>query len=185
MHGRRLPHLRPLLFASLLVLLAGPQALAQPGFTDAATPLFDDSVLHELRLRMNATDWQRLVDNYDRDDYYPADVIWKDQTIRNIGIRSRGSGSRNPNKPGLKLDFNRYVSGQRLLGLNALVLDNLYQDQALIRERLVMKVFERMNVVAPREVFATLWVNELYLGVYAIVESVDSRFLRRPGLDRD
>lgn len=153
---------------------------------DDATPLFDDGTLHDVRIRVNARDWETLIEHYDRDDYYPADFVWQDRVVRNIGIRSRGSGSRNPTKPGLKIDFNRYVSGQRLLGLNALVLDNLYQDPALVRERVAMKLFEKMNVIAPREVFTRVWINDdIYLGVYAIVESIDSRFLRRPGLDRN
>lgn len=178
--------LSPLLLVLFSLVMGLPvHASEQTVFTDAASPLFDDSSLQELRLRVNANDWQALVEHYDEDTYYPADVVWRDQVIRNIGIRSRGSGSRNPNKPGLKLDFNRYVSGQRLLGLNALVLDNLYQDPALIRERVSMKLFERMDVIAPRESFAKVWMNDLYLGVYAVVESVDSRFLRRPGLDRN
>jgi spore coat protein CotH len=174
-----------IVFAAVLALASVGPAAAQSPVSDAASVLFDASTLQEIRLRVNERDWNTLVENYGRDDYYPADLVWGDQIIHNIGIRSRGSGSRNPYKPGLKLDFNRYVSGQRLLGLNALVLDNLWQDDALIRERISMRLFEKMDVVAPREVFATVWVNELYLGVYAVVESVDSRFLRRPGLDRD
>lgn len=180
-----LPVARLIRLSCLLLALVVAPATAQTPVVDAASPLFDDTVLHELRVRMNERDWQALVENYDRDDYYPADLVWRDQTIRNIGVRSRGSGSRNPNKLGIKLDFNRYVSGQRFLGLNALVLDNLWQDAGLIRERVSMKLYEKMNVLVPREVSAKIWVNDIYLGVYAVVESIDSRFLRRPGLDRD
>jgi hypothetical protein len=148
-----------------------------------ASALFDDSTLQSIRLRVNERDWQSLVEHYDQDTYYPADLEWRDAIVRNVGIRSRGSGSRNPHKPGLKVDMNRYVGGQRFLGLTEFVLDNLYQDPALIRERVSMKFFARMGLPAPREAFAALFVNDTYLGLYAVVESVDKRFLARAGLD--
>ena len=43
--------------------------------------------------------------------YYPADLTLNGQTVRNIGIRSRGRGSRSSNKPGLRVDFDRYTTG--------------------------------------------------------------------------
>ena len=84
------------------------------------------------------------------------------------------------------MDFNRYADEQEFLGLKSLVLDNLYQDISLIRERLAMKLFNRMKVPAPRESFARLYVNEQFVGVYAIVESIDKRFMKRvEGIDAD
>ena len=52
-----------------------------------------------------------------------------------MGIRSRGQGSRNPIKIGLRVDMARYTTGQTLAGLSTIILDNLWQDDALIRER--------------------------------------------------
>ncbi|MGE3842859.1 MAG: CotH kinase family protein [Vicinamibacterales bacterium] len=171
----------------LLVLCAiPPGAHAQPQGKGEAATLFDDSQLPDVRLRMNRADWLTLTENYLEDTYYPADFVWKDQVVRNVGIRSRGSGSRSRSKPGLKVDFNEYVSGQRFLGLNEVVLDNLTQDPSMIRERLAMKLFARMGLPAPRETFVKLWINdEIYLGVYALVESIDKRFLRNTDLDTD
>jgi spore coat protein CotH len=175
-----------LLVLSVLVVLAPNRVAAQPQGSDAAAVLFDDSQVPDIRLRINSKDWQALTNGYETDTYYPADLVWKDQTIRNVGIRSRGSGSRNPHKPGLRVDFNRYAAGQQFLGLTSVVLDNLYQDPAMIRERVAMKFYARMGLVAPRETFVKLWINDqIYLGVYALVESMDKRFLKHAGLDKD
>ena len=38
----------------------------------------------------------------------PADVTWNGITVHNVGIRSRGLGSRSSTKPGLRVDFDRY-----------------------------------------------------------------------------
>src|SRR6266545_907623 len=85
---------------------------------------FNDTTLQEVRLVVNSRDWQTLKALADENTYYPADMTWKGVTIRNIGIRSRGSGTRNGIKPGLRVDFNRYLTNQEFVGLKAVILDN-------------------------------------------------------------
>ena len=143
-----------------------------------AAELFDDSTLHEVRLFVKAEDWQTLKDRVFEDIHFSADLVWRNVTVRNISIRSRGWGSRNPQKPGLKLDFDWYESDQRFLGLSNLVLDNAWQDPTFLREPLAMKLFRRLQIAAPREAFARLYVNGEYAGLYVIVEDVDKTFLR-------
>jgi spore coat protein CotH len=121
----------------------------------------------------------QLKEEFREDTYYLADVRWRDQVVRNVGIRSRGRGSRSGSKPGLRVDFNRYSAGQEFLGLKSLVLDNFLQDPSMIRERVAMLLFEEMGIKAPREVHARVFVNGEYVGLYAIVESVDKHFLQR------
>ncbi len=106
-------------------------------------------------------------------------MAWGGTRVRNVAIRSRGSGSRNPWKLGIKVDFNRYVSGRTFAGLNALVLDNLWQDPGPIRDALTMKVFARMGQAVPLESFRRLFINNEYEGLYAMVEPIDARFLAR------
>ena len=78
-----------------------------------ADALFDDTVVHEIRLSINSRDWEALRANPLEDTYYPADFRWRDDVVRNIGIRSRGTGSRSGLKPGLRVDFDRYATGQK------------------------------------------------------------------------
>ena len=99
--------------------------------------------------------------------------------MRNVGVRSRGLGSRSDRKLGLQIDFNFYTTGQRFLGLKSIVLDNLWQDRALIREFMAMAVYRRMGEAAPRESFAKLYINNVYQGLYAIVEEIDGDFAER------
>jgi hypothetical protein len=151
---------------------------------DPTNDLFDDSSLQRMELWMNAGDWRRLVDNYGDNYYYRADLVWNRHVVHGIGIRSRGGGSRNGVKPGLLLRLDRYEPRRTLFGLRDIVLDNLYQDFAMIRERVTMKLYERMGLPAPREAFAKLFINGDDMGVYAIAEAVDEPFLARAGLDR-
>jgi spore coat protein CotH len=140
--------------------------------------LFNDAILHEVRLTLDPNDWQSLKDNYLTDDLYRASFQWGGLRLDNIAIRSRGLGSRNPLKPGLKVDFNEYVS-QDFLGLKSLVLDNLVQDAAMMSERLSLSLFRYAGIPAPRLTHARLYVNENYVGLYTMVEPVDKAFLRR------
>jgi spore coat protein CotH len=75
--------------------------------------------------------------------------------------------------------FDRYTTGQRFLGMQALVLDNLVQDASLIREPTAMKFLRTMGINAPQESFAALYVNNTYFGVYALVEEVNEVSLPR------
>ncbi len=139
--------------------------------------LFNDGVLHEIRLTVDSNDWRTLKENYLSNDYYKATFQWGELRIENVGIRSRGLGSRNPDKPGLKVDFNEYVS-QDFLGLKSLVLDNLVQDAAMMSERLSLSPLPPRRPTA-RLAHARLYINENYAGLYTMVEPVDKAFLRR------
>ena len=160
-------------FVSLLALApagAGAQTTAD---------LFSDATLQRVDLELHSSDWAKLRENFLTNTYYPADFKWNGQTVANVGIRSRGRGSRNANKPGLKIDFDKYATNQKFLGLKSLVLDNLTQDSSGIHETVSMRFYERLGIPTPRETHVRLYVRGEYVGLYALVESVDKDFLAR------
>ena len=148
-----------------------------PAAPSAADPFFDDNVLQELSLDINAKDWATLKENFESNAYYPADLRWRGQVVRNVGIRSRGTSSRSGTKPGLRVDFNRYSTGQTFLGLKSFVLRNNVTDATNLHERISMLFFRKMGIPAPRETHTRLTVNGTYAGLYSIVESLDQTFL--------
>ena len=145
----------------------------------SADAFFADTVVHEINLVINSRDWQALKDNHLLNTYYPADFRWRDQIVRNVGIRSRGNASRSAIKPGLRVDFDRYTTDQKFLGLKSFVLRNNTQDPSSMHERLSMLLFRRLGLLASREAHAKLYVNNTYVGLYTIVEAVDKSFLKR------
>jgi hypothetical protein len=155
------------------VLFAAASAAAQ-----TQDDLFDDSRLHDLALTVSQRDWDQLRAHPEDDSYYTADLRWNGVTVRNVGIRSRGTSSRNGVKPGLRLDVNRFID-QTFLGLRALVLDNAFTDPSTLREVLAMKTFARAGIPTPREAHARLFVNGEYAGVYVVVEALDRTFVAR------
>jgi spore coat protein CotH len=161
------------------VLLAALGAGAAPAAAQTAADLFDVNTIQEIRLSVNSRDLRTLRERFADNTYYTADLTWRNIRVRNVGIRSRGLGSRNGTKVGLRVDMARYTTGQTLVGLSTIVLDNLWQDDAMIRERLAFTLFERLGVPAPRESFCRLYINNEYQGLYAVTEEIDGDFARR------
>ncbi len=152
---------------------------SQDGPPASLDALLDGSALHDIWLRINAQDWEQLHSNYSENTYYPADFEWQGIRVRNSGIRTRGRTTRNDHKPSLRVDFNRYVTGQRFLGVKALVLNSMWMDPSMLRDRLSMLVFQRVGIPAPRASHARLFVGaeRAFVGVYSVVEEVDTSFL--------
>ena len=176
MHPRR--HVLLLALAASMFVAASSPAHTQVAL-DPTAAFFDDTVLHDVKLWINSRDWETLKTNFLSNAYYPADLQWNTETIRNVGIRSRGNGSRSGFKPGLRVDIDRYASTQKFLGLKSFVLRNNTQDPSQMHEALSMLFFRRMGLAASREAYARLFVNNQYVGLYTIVESVDKSFLTR------
>lgn len=146
---------------------------------DPSDPFFDGGALQDIFLTINSRDWEGLKANFLDNTYYPANFKWKNETVRNIGIRSRGTGSRSGVKPGLRVDFDRYTTDQKFLGLKSFILRNNTQDASGMRERLSMLLFQRMGLIAEREAHARLYINNAYVGLFTIVESPDKTFLKK------
>ena len=134
--------------------------------------------MHDVRITMSAQDWSTLRARYQEDTRYDATLSFDGETIANCTVRSRGSGTRNSSKPGLRVDFYRKISTQRFHGFRTLIVDNMYNDASFVREQLAFEVFHEMGIRAPRESFARLTVNGEYWGLYAIIEPIDEVFVR-------
>jgi CotH protein len=150
-----------------------------------ADGLFDDTVLHDVRLSINSRDLQVLQSRFQENINMPADIVVDGTRVRNVAVRVRGTASRNPTKLGLRVDFDHYTAGRRFRGLESIVLDNLYQDASNIREMLAMNLFRRQGVPAPREAFCRLTLNNRYYGLYGLVEEIVADFAARESGETD
>jgi spore coat protein H len=160
--------------AWLCVLLPAARSGAQ-----TSAELFDPDTLQEVHLFINSRDLLRLREEFSENTWYAADLQWRNIRVRNAAVRSKGLASRNPIKLGLRIDFDHYTDGQRFLGLRSLVLDNLWRDPAMVRERVSMAFFARLGQPAPREAFCRLFINNVLQGVYALIEPIDPPFVAR------
>src|SRR6185369_15966754 len=128
--SRFIPTFIPTVFVLMAVVLNPARVQGQ-----TTADLFNADVVQEIRLSINSRDLVELHERYQENTYYTADLTWQGQRVRNVGVRSRGTGSRNGIKVGLRDDFDRYTTGQTFLGLRSLILDNNWQDPSLLAER--------------------------------------------------
>lgn len=163
-----------LVFTALCALAAPAAALAQ-----TSDDFFDPTVLQEVRILMNTKDLALLKANWNTNNKYVADLTWRNLRARNISVRNRGAGSRNPTKLGLEIAFDRYTPNQNFLGLHSLVLRNIWQDATFMHEALAMAFFKRMGLPASRESYCKLYINNEFYGLYSIVENVDADYVKR------
>ncbi len=158
-------------------LLVGLACLvASPLLAGPIDDLFDVTRLHAVSITMSASDWSHLRATYGDNTYYNANLTIDGESIPNVAIRSRGSGTRNPVKPGLRVDINRNVD-QDFHGMKSLIVDNIYNDRSFLGEQLSFALFGEMGILVPRESFARLTVNGEYWGLYALIEPVDKVFV--------
>ena len=157
---------------ALSLLAAAPSARA-------GDPMFDPTRLHELRIVMDPNDWTSLQREFLSNQYYAANFSLDGQVLQQVGIRSRGKGSRNGVKPGLLIDTNKYVANQEFNGVKKLVLDNVVQDNTFLKEPLAYPVFEAMGIASPQIAYVRVTVNEQYWGVFWLIENIDKNFLQK------
>jgi uncharacterized protein (TIGR03437 family) len=160
-------------YFSAIVLLASTAA-AQPQINQ----FIDDTVVQQISLTVDPTDWATFLQNYEDDTYYHATFVWNGIS-EDIGIRQHGGGSRSPIKPNIDLNFAHYTKTQTFMGEGFLLLKANNEDASNLHEWITMKLFRKMGFPAPRESFATVAVNGTLLGFYMIVEHDDPAFTQR------
>ena len=163
-----------------LVVWAPPAVHAQ-----TSDDLFDSTRIHEVRVTMHPRDLALFREHWQENTFYPATVVIDSVRVRDAAVRNRGLGSRNPHKQSMEVEFDRYVAGRRVLGLSGLVLDNLWQDESMVREALAFAVFNRAGTPAPRYAYARMFVNNEFQGLFAIIEPISPAFLSRVYSDND
>lgn len=137
-------------------------------FADDAFPIFEITLP------------QSSIDTLGSEAYQPGTLRYGDIVIENVGVRSKGRSTQQgfDGKPSLKIKVNEFVSGQRLLGLKRLTLNNMIQDPSMAHERLGYAVFRAAGVPAPLCNHARVYINGVYFGLYANVQTLDEVFVK-------
>lgn len=105
------------------------------------------------------------------------------QTIDSIGFRARGNTSLASQKKSFKVDFNRFISGQKFQGLEEMNLNGEHNDVSIMRTYLAQHLLRGAGVPSSRTSYVQLYVNNEYKGLYINLEHIDDEFLdlRFPG----
>ena len=181
--------IRAIVFHILLVLPFFSRA--QSGDT-----VFNDTILHEIRIQFPYAAWfDSLEADYqlnllDVNDSLPereflCNLQFDNIDMDSIGMRERGNFSNfaapltssNGLKKPFKLVFGAFRK-QKFNGLKELNLNNGTDDPSFLREAIVYKLIRDRGIPACRTGYAKLFVNDVYWGLYELVENVDKTFLK-------
>lgn len=118
--------------------------------------------------------------------YVRADLDFAGRPFKDVAVRYKGNGtfmeSRGSLKRSLKLQLDRFVPGRKLAGMTTLNLHNCVTDASWMNEVLSHRLFRDAGVPASRTAYAQVYLNvagrytNQYMGLYSVVENVDSRF---------
>jgi hypothetical protein len=153
---------------SVLLLTISLLTKAQPG-----SNIFDDSFLHEIRFEnADTTDWIATK------NYQMLNVIIDGNTIDSVGFKRKGNISAYPstNKHGIKVKSNKYVLGRYYDGIKEFTLHMNYQDPTMMREKVTYDICNELGLFSLRTAFAKVYINNVYWGLYTIVEGKDEMY---------
>ena len=145
--------------------------------------LFDTSYVHKIDIVMD--DWDAFLSTCENEEYAVCTVVVDGQKHKNIAIRAKGNTSLSNVKSlgsqrySFKLEFDHYESGKSLDGLDKLCLNNLIQDNTMMKDYLVYLMMRDFGADSPLCSFAYLTVNGEDWGLYLAVEGVEDSFLAR------
>lgn len=145
--------------------------------------LFDTATVHKLDIVMD--DWETFIENCESEQYSPCAVVIDGESYKNVGIRAKGNTSlssvrsMNSKRYSFKLEFDQYESGKSYHGLDKLCLNNLIQDNTMMKDYLVYQMMTDFGVDSPLCSFAYITVNGEDWGLYLAVEGIEDSFLQR------
>ena len=173
------------LIAAFTMMLVPRSADAAPtqktmGYEDK---LFDTSYVHTIDIKIE--DWEGFIDTARSEEYSLCSVTIDGHTVNNVGIRGKGNtslssvSSMNSDRYSFKIEFDQYESSTSYYGLDKLSLNNLIQDNTLMKDYLTYRLMNEFGAAAPLCSYAYLTVNGEDWGLYLAVEAVEESFLQR------
>lgn len=140
---------------------------------------FSSNALHDIWLEIDPAALKRLTDNVHLNDYYPCALRWNGIWAPTAAVRSRGSQSRNSQKPSFRFDMNRLTDKTEFPKVTAFSMNNAVRDASMLKDWLAMRFFRHAGLSVPGRSFARLNVNGEYWGLYVVAEEVNRPFLKK------
>lgn len=162
--------------------------------SDPNDVVFDRQTVRTYQLEVSDEELAKLRANPTAEQYVEAAVTIDGVRFEPVGIRYKGffgalrfcfnNGVQTCAKLSWKLKFNHYDPAQRFHGIKRLNFHSMNGDETQMREVLSYQVYRDAGVTAPRSVHARLELNGEPLGVFALTEDIDDRFISDRFRDR-
>lgn len=143
-----------------------------------------DSII-EIKVELPETELKDILENPMEEEYKNANVTINGTTVKDVGFRTKGNltlrsvATSDSDRFSFRIKLDKYVDGQNLLGLDELVVNNMYADPSFMREYLSYEALRKIGADVPESVFANVYINGELYGFYLCVEAIDDSFLER------
>ena len=145
--------------------------------------LFDTTMVHTIDIVID--DWDAFLTTAQSEEYSVCDVVIDGEAFSNVGIRGKGNtslstvSSMDSDRYSFKIEFDQYDSTKSYYGLDKLSLNNLIQDNTMMKDYLTYQMMNEFDVAAPLCSYVYITVNGEDWGLYLAVEAVEESFLQR------
>ncbi len=145
--------------------------------------LFDTSTVHTIDIIMD--DWDDFTANCKSEEYYTCSVVIDNEAYKNVAIRGKGNTSLTQveaygnDRYSFKIEFDHYDSTKTYHGLDKLCLNNIIQDNTLMKDYLTYRMMAEAGVASPLCSYVYITVNGEDWGLYLAVEGIEEAFLQR------
>lgn len=108
------------------------------------TRLFDTAAVHTVDIVMN--DWEGFLETCENEEYTVCDLVIDNEAYQNVGIRAKGNTSLSSvsqmgsQRYSFKIEFDHYDSAKTYHGLDKLCLNNLIQDNTMLKDYLTYQM---------------------------------------------
>lgn len=171
-----------IIFSDRLVDAAGGTGILM----EYESKLFDTDSMISVDIIMDEDDWDDMIANATKEEYYQCDVAINETIFYSVGIRPKGNTSLtaiasdpDSDRYSFKLEFDHYVDGQTCWGLDKLILNNNYADATNMKEAIIYDMYQYLGADASLYNYASISVNGSYWGVYLALEAVEESFVVR------
>lgn len=168
------------------ILFANGAALGiqvQVASVSYADKLFDTAKVHTIDIIID--DWDAFLQTAQSEEYTVCSVVIDGESFANVGIRGKGNtslstvSSMDSSRYSFKIEFDQYDSSNTYYGLDKLSLNNLIQDNTMMKDYLTYQMMREFGVAAPLCSYVYITVNGEDWGLYLAVEAVEESFLQR------
>ena len=164
--------------------------------------IYDQTKLHTFELEIDESKFDILNQDPAAEQYVEGTLIFEGDTISPVGVRYKGSvgafvgcvsgpnpfdpsGFKTCTKLSMKVKINWEGREEKFFKLKKLQFHSMNNDPSQMRERLGYYLFGQMGVPTPRAVHSRLVINGTYVGLFALVEQIDNRFIKENFEDDD
>ncbi|WP_044202819.1 CotH kinase family protein [Flammeovirga sp. OC4] len=145
--------------------------------------LFPEGEVSRVDLQMNIWDLEFLLRSGNEESTQFKECTFRfsnshfTDSLQNVGVRLTGTTSRYAAKKSFQIVFNHLDHKRTFQHVAQLNLKAQKNDPTLSREKAILKLLRDEDIPAARSSHVTLYINDVYFGLYLNTEEIENTFL--------